>query len=105
MLDFPRWKVWATTLLCLLGIALAVPTFVPESMVAKWPTWLPSARVNLGLDLAGGSHLLLEADTSDFAKQASRARCRHDPVGSVERSLDRNTNSRPPARLSSGARS
>src|SRR3546814_18399091 len=30
---------------------------------------MPTARINLGLDLAGGSHLLLEADTSDVAKQ------------------------------------
>jgi preprotein translocase subunit SecD len=69
MLDFPRWKVWATSLLCLIGIALAVPSFLPEAMVAKWPAFVPSARINLGLDLAGGSHLLLEGDTSDVAKQ------------------------------------
>src|SRR3546814_8349026 len=30
---------------------------------------MPTARISLGLDLAGGSHLLLEADTSDVAKQ------------------------------------
>jgi preprotein translocase subunit SecD len=69
MLDFPRWKMWATTLACLIGIAMAIPSFFPESMVAKWPAFLPSARINLGLDLAGGSHLLLEGDTSDVAKQ------------------------------------
>jgi preprotein translocase subunit SecD len=69
MLDFPRWKIWFVSLLCLVGIALAIPSFVPESQVAKWPGFLPSARVNLGLDLAGGSHLLLEGDTSDVAKQ------------------------------------
>ncbi|HEU0097941.1 MAG TPA: protein translocase subunit SecD [Allosphingosinicella sp.] len=69
MLDFPRWKVWAVSLLCLIGIAMAVPSFFPESVVAKWPAFLPSARINLGLDLAGGSHLLLEGDTSDVAKQ------------------------------------
>ena len=69
MLDFPRWKMWAVSLLCLFGIALAVPSFVPEAQVAKWPTFLPSSRINLGLDLAGGSHLLLEGDTSDVAKQ------------------------------------
>src|ERR687889_1893470 len=69
MLDFPRWKMWAVSLLCLFGIALAVPSFVPEAQVAKWPAFLPSARINLGLDLAGGSHLLLEAETSDVAKQ------------------------------------
>jgi preprotein translocase subunit SecD len=69
MLDFPRWKVWAVSLLCLVGILLAVPSFFPEAQVAKWPGFVPTARVNLGLDLAGGSHLLLEADTSDVAQQ------------------------------------
>jgi preprotein translocase subunit SecD len=69
MLDFPRWKVWAVSLLCLLGIAMAVPSFLPEATVAKFPAFVPSARINLGLDLAGGSHLLLEGDTSDVAKQ------------------------------------
>ena len=69
MLDFPRWKVWAVSLLCLFGIALAIPSFIPEEQVAKWPRFVPSAQINLGLDLAGGSHLLLEGDTSDVAKQ------------------------------------
>jgi preprotein translocase subunit SecD len=69
MLDFPRWKVWSTSLVCLIGILFAVPSLVPESVVAKWPGFLPHERINLGLDLAGGSHLLLEADTSEVAKQ------------------------------------
>jgi preprotein translocase subunit SecD len=69
MLDFPRWKVWSVSLLCLIGIAFAIPSFVPERHVANWPSFLPSTQVNLGLDLAGGSQLLLEADTSDVAKQ------------------------------------
>jgi preprotein translocase subunit SecD len=69
MLDFPRWKVWAVSILCLVGIAFAVPSFFPETQVAKWPGFVPREQVNLGLDLAGGSHLLLEADTSDVAKQ------------------------------------
>jgi preprotein translocase subunit SecD len=69
MLDFPRWKVWGVSLLCLVGILFAVPSFFPESQVAKWPSAVPSARINLGLDLAGGSQLLLDAETSDVAKQ------------------------------------
>ncbi len=64
MLDFPRWKVvsiWAVlALLC----ALAIPTFLPESTTANWPF---APRVNKGLDLAGGSYLMLEADTQDLA--------------------------------------
>jgi preprotein translocase subunit SecD len=69
MLDFPRWKVWGITLICALGVLFAIPSLLPQSQVDKWPGWLPSARINLGLDLAGGSHLLLEADTGDVAKQ------------------------------------
>jgi preprotein translocase subunit SecD len=69
MLDFPRWKVWGICLLCLVGIAFAVPSLFPESLVARWPSAIPSARINLGLDLAGGSQLLLEAETSEVAKQ------------------------------------
>ena len=69
MLDFPRWKVWGVTLICLVGILLAVPSLLPERAVAGWPSWLPSARINYGLDIAGGSQLLLEGDTSDVASQ------------------------------------
>ncbi|HEX8533386.1 MAG TPA: protein translocase subunit SecD [Allosphingosinicella sp.] len=69
MLDFPRWKVLGVVLLCLVGVLFAIPSLVPASQVAKWPGIFPSARVNLGLDLAGGSQLLLEADTRDVAKQ------------------------------------
>jgi preprotein translocase subunit SecD len=68
MLDFPRWKVWGITLLCLIGVALAVPSIFPASQVARWPSWVPSARINLGLDLAGGSHLLFEAEPADVAR-------------------------------------
>jgi preprotein translocase subunit SecD len=67
MLDFPRWKVWlvwATIAFCTL---LAIPSMVPQDMRAKWPSWVPQPTVNLGLDLAGGSYILLEADTNDVA--------------------------------------
>jgi preprotein translocase subunit SecD len=69
MLDFPRWKLWLVSLLLILGIAFALPNFFPASQVERWPGFLPKAQVNLGLDLAGGSHLLMEAETSDVAKQ------------------------------------
>src|SRR5688500_5452433 len=73
MLDFPRWKVWAVTLVVLVGILLAIPSLLPEKQVDRWPAWLPSARINLGLDIAGGSQLLLEADIGDAAKQRLQA--------------------------------
>ncbi|MGF1550308.1 MAG: protein translocase subunit SecD [Sphingomonadaceae bacterium] len=69
MLDFSPFKIWSITLLLIVGVALSVPSFLSEERVEAWPDFLPSARVNLGLDLAGGSELLLEADTSQIARQ------------------------------------
>lgn len=69
MLDFPRWKMWAIWLTIAFAIAFAIPSLFPKSQVEKWPSWVPKAHINLGLDLAGGSHLLLEADAGDAARQ------------------------------------
>jgi preprotein translocase subunit SecD len=68
MLDFPRWKriwLWALTLL---AVAAALPTLVTQ-MGGAWPSFLPNPQVHLGLDLAGGSRLLLEANPEQVAKQ------------------------------------
>jgi preprotein translocase subunit SecD len=69
MLDFPRWRVWMLHGLILLGFLLAIPSLVPASYMKQWPSFLPKPTVNLGLDLAGGSHILLEADGEQLAKQ------------------------------------
>ena len=69
MLDFPRWKVWAVALTLALGLLFALPNFIPASLLAKFPSFLPQQTLNLGLDLRGGSHLLLEAETADVRKQ------------------------------------
>ena len=39
-----------------------------EEQVALWPGWLPSGLVNLGLDLRGGAHLLVEVKVEDVYK-------------------------------------
>ncbi|MBS0482487.1 MAG: protein translocase subunit SecD [Proteobacteria bacterium] len=68
MLDFPRWKqvwLWAVTLVL---AAAALPSIFSVAGL-PWPSALPSPKVNLGLDLAGGSHLLLEADPEQVKRQ------------------------------------
>lgn len=68
MSEFPRWKViwlWALTLVCIIA---AIPSLT-SSMGLSWPASLPEPKVNLGLDLAGGSHILLEADPSQVRQQ------------------------------------
>ena len=69
MLNFPRWQVWAITLTCLLCVLLAVPSFTPPNARQEMPGWVQAIRINLGLDLAGGSELLLEGETGDVARQ------------------------------------
>ncbi len=69
MLSFPRWKVWGISLLCVIGVLMAVPSFLPANAFNTLPGWVQAIRVNLGLDLAGGSQLLLEAQVSDVARQ------------------------------------
>ena len=48
--------------ICLLALILTLPNLFARDTVENWPGWLPSGQINLGLDLQGGSHLLLEAD-------------------------------------------
>jgi preprotein translocase subunit SecD len=87
MLDFPRWKVTLLWLLVALGVLFSIPSLIGSTRYAdQWPKWLPQYKISLGLDLAGGSHLLLEADASDAQKQRLQAmedavstELRHDP--------------------------
>lgn len=83
MLDFPRWKriaIWASVILLSL---FAVPSLLPESVRAKLPAWYATQTINLGLDLAGGSYLLLEAKTEDVA--ATRIEAMRDMIATEMR--------------------
>ncbi|MEC7817409.1 MAG: protein translocase subunit SecD [Pseudomonadota bacterium] len=68
MLDFPTWKKTWLWLITAVAILAALPSLVSMTS-AKWPETLPDPTVNLGLDLAGGSHILLEAEPSQVAAQ------------------------------------
>ena len=67
MLYFTRWKAAAIVLTALFVCLFAVPNFLPEKMVQSWPKWA-QRHVVLGLDLQGGSHILLEVDTKAVRK-------------------------------------
>jgi preprotein translocase subunit SecD len=72
MLFFTRWKAAAILLTALIVCLFAVPNFFPESMVQKWPSWA-QRHIVLGLDLQGGSSLLLEVDTNAVLKDRLQA--------------------------------
>ncbi|MEM7686234.1 MAG: protein translocase subunit SecD, partial [Pseudomonadota bacterium] len=94
MLYFAPWKKISILLVCLLGIVFAMPNLWYESadqasrastaleagryggenqptqaelqeQVAGWPSFLPPNVVNLGLDLRGGVHLLVEVQVEE----------------------------------------
>ena len=67
MLYFTRWKALAIILTALVVCLCAVPNFFPESTVKTWPKWAQRHLV-LGLDLQGGSHILLEVDANSVKK-------------------------------------
>jgi preprotein translocase subunit SecD len=60
VLNFPRWKILSIIGVCLIFALLAMPNIFSENAREKWPAFLPTKTVNLGLDLQGGSYLLLE---------------------------------------------
>ena len=67
MLYFTRWKALAIILTALVVCLCAVPNFFPEAKVKTWPVWAQRHLV-LGLDLQGGSHILLEVDSNSVKK-------------------------------------
>jgi preprotein translocase subunit SecD len=68
MLYFTRWKALAIILTALVVCLFAVPNFFPEAKVKTWPAWA-QRRLVLGLDLQGGSYLLLEVDSNYVRKE------------------------------------
>lgn len=68
MLQFERWKIALIALLCLAGLAYSAPNFISKSSLQGVPQWLPHQQINLGLDLRGGSYLLLAVDTNSIVR-------------------------------------
>ena len=67
MLQFPTWKKALVIAVCALGILYSAPNFMAEETALSIQSWMPDGgpgkQVNLGLDLQGGSYLLLEVQT------------------------------------------
>ncbi len=104
MLQIALWKRIIIWLFCIGGLLIALPnafysrveTFNDAKLLNetsdKWPSFLPSSLVNLGLDLRGGAHLLAEVQVSDVYEQRMAAlwpnvrdilRAERDKVGTI----------------------
>jgi preprotein translocase subunit SecD len=69
MLNLARWKVISCLAALLFGLVFSLPNMLPAKVMEQVPAWLPHQKLNLGLDLQGGSYLLLEVDTPALKKE------------------------------------
>jgi protein-export membrane protein SecD len=69
MLQIPTWRRVITGLILFLGIIIALPNALPDSVLARFPHFLPTSTVSLGLDLRGGSQLLYEVELDQVQKE------------------------------------
>jgi SecD/SecF fusion protein len=66
MLYFSRWKTIGIWAVVLLGVLFAIPNLLSEQTRESLPSWIPDRPMTLGLDLQGGSHILLAVDRNDL---------------------------------------
>ncbi len=67
---FARAVVYS--LFILLGLLSALPNVLPDSVLRQLPSWYSTNTITLGLDLRGGSHLLLEVDTGSLVLEKNQ---------------------------------
>jgi SecD/SecF fusion protein len=71
-MKFSPLRTALVLLVALVGLLFASPNFLPKDFVAGLPDWLPKQTMVLGLDLQGGSHLLLEVDREGIVTERLR---------------------------------
>ncbi|MDQ6432939.1 protein translocase subunit SecDF [Mesorhizobium sp. LHD-90] len=69
MLYFSRWKTISIWSVVLLGVIFAIPNLFTQSFRDSLPGWIPNRPMTLGLDLQGGSHILLAVDRNDLVNE------------------------------------
>ncbi|MGV0879186.1 protein translocase subunit SecDF [Martelella sp. FLE1502] len=66
MLYFSRWKTFFIWLVVAVGIVIALPNIFSDQQLSKLPGWMPDSKITLGLDLQGGSYIMLQVDRNDI---------------------------------------
>jgi SecD/SecF fusion protein len=69
MLYFKRWQTILIWLAVALSFLYAAPNILPQSFLSSLPSWAPSRPMTLGLDLQGGSHILLQVERQDLVNE------------------------------------
>jgi preprotein translocase subunit SecD len=88
MLKIKTWQIALVALICIAGILFALPNVFSRSALDSYPSWLPRSALNLGLDLQGGSHLVLEVEVEQMIGERLtglvdevRAKLRSEKIG------------------------
>lgn len=68
MLEFPRWKIITVVLVTSFFAIAALPNVLSPKMQDHFASFFPHKQVPLGLDLRGGSHLLLALDFDAYKR-------------------------------------
>lgn len=63
------WLIGFYAVIIFVGMLIALPNVLSQQTLDELPSWMPKNRVSLGLDLRGGSHLVLEIDETDLVKE------------------------------------
>ena len=69
MMNPSRWKVVVVALATLFGVFFTLPNLLPATVRDHLPAFLPHQTLKLGLDLQGGSSLLLSVDGDALRKE------------------------------------
>jgi preprotein translocase subunit SecD len=95
MLNLQRWQTIAVIAFTALAVLFALPNVLPASLLDHLPGWYQQSRINLGLDLRGGAHFLLEVDLRSVLNErltnltdSVRAELRKQQVGFKDVTVD-----------------
>lgn len=72
MIHYSRTKAWFVYFIIVVGLYYALPNFLPHSLRQSLG-FIPDQTINLGLDLQGGAHLLLEVDVATALEETFQA--------------------------------
>jgi protein-export membrane protein SecD len=69
MLQVARWRIILVIAVAIIGMLFAAPNVLPANVLERMPGFVRGSTMNLGLDLRGGSQLLLEVDLATLRQQ------------------------------------
>ncbi len=69
MLQFSPFRFLIVTIVTFMGIIFTLPNILSQDSLDKLPDFMPKNKIVLGLDLQGGSHLLLRVNREDIISE------------------------------------